>query len=100
MNLSVLSIAPIGTRDAGFCTAEFKGARPVHVPVYPPHPRGERLRAKRKEWKIGLREAAKLLGMSAADLSHVESGSGEFADETAYAWCEARMAAHAEGAPF
>ncbi len=44
------------------------------IDIFPPSPNGKKLRDLRKELDIGLREAAKALGISATELSSLERG--------------------------
>lgn len=79
---AVVSVAPTGSERAfAFGIGEHE------VVVYPPHPDGEALRQARVGADLGLREAAKALGVTPAVLSGLEFGRYRF--ERAEAWAEA-----------
>jgi hypothetical protein len=81
---------PIGTQQtlAFVCPG---GLRPVDLPVYPPSPRGEALRALRVDLRIGLREAATAMGLSAVELGEIERGVSVPEEEASWAWLEAAL---------
>lgn len=68
----------IGTREA-----DAVGIGPVELPVFDGHHRG--IRAVRMRLGIGLRLAARVLGMTARELSAVERGEAEWIDGSSYA---------------
>lgn len=76
MTIKIIPVEPIGTRDAtGFVCREGGGGwGTVTLNTYPPSANGERLRQKRNELDLGLREAAKRLRIKASELSDLESG--------------------------
>ena len=47
----------------------------VDLLVYPPHPQGDRLREARVQVSVSMGELAKVLGITAAELSGLEHGS-------------------------
>lgn len=70
-------IAPIGTETV-YCHQN-RGDEPhvwgpLELPTYPPSPEGEALRDLRVELGLGLREAARVLGLSALELANLERG--------------------------
>jgi hypothetical protein len=64
---------------------------PIEVPAYPPSPNGDRLRARRVELGLGLRDAATRLGLAPVELSGLERGSYTTDDwDAAFAALEAQ----------
>lgn len=75
--IRVIPVEPIGAREVtGFVCRENGqgGYGSITLPAYPPSPDGERLRQKRNELDLGLREAAKRLRIKASELSDLENG--------------------------
>lgn len=80
------AVAPIGERTIPasviICQRGAAGPpRDVRERVYPPSPAGDRLREQRIALALGLREAARELGLSARELSDLEWGRAAFADD-------------------
>lgn len=88
--MKLLPVAPIGThRSAAFvCGPHTSGLREIEEPTYPPSPRGDALRElrAREGAHVTIREAARLLGISAVDVSALELGRATLSDED---WDEA-----------
>jgi hypothetical protein len=76
-------VTPIGwhTSEAFVTTESGCALGPATFPVYPPSPMGNALRERRRESGHTLLSAAKALGMRAADLSSIETGSATLSDE-------------------
>ena len=74
----------IGTQKVGafVCGGERSGFQMVDEPVYAPDhaTQGEAVRALRRSFVKGLREGARLAGLSVVDLSAVELGRQHFTD--------------------
>jgi hypothetical protein len=74
----IRKVEPIGTRTV--YGHQNRGDQPhvwgpIDLPEYPPSPNGARLRARRVELDLSLREAARVLGFSAVELNGLERGS-------------------------
>jgi hypothetical protein len=83
---NVVAVTPLGTREANVFWDGIDeqgrgvgGFGPMTLPVYPPHPNGERLRHLRLSGGLSLHDAAELLGLSAAEFSGLEHGRMTFA---------------------
>lgn len=89
----VIRVESTGLRQttALVCTARGCEVQPVTLDTYPPSPRGERLRALRVELGLGLREAARALGVKASELSGLEFGRARLADEAEWDRAEAMI---------
>ena len=86
-------VAPIGTAPH---TALINGrCDTIEFSVYPPTPRGAALRALRVSLSVGLRRAARALGMSELELSGLERGCDTIA-ETEWDRAEAILREHAD----
>lgn len=87
--MKVLPVEPIGTnRSPAFVdwydekSGTMKGEfREVDMPAYPLSPCGEAMRHLRVLAGLSLRDAAKMFGISAVDLSSLERGSAKLSDE-------------------
>ena len=81
-------IEPVGTRETmAFVAGRRKsGYQPLDMPVYPPHPNGERVQELRLRYDLGLRETAGALKMTASQLSGLEFGRYGF--DTPEEWTE------------
>ena len=62
------------------------GLREVDSPVYPEHPRGKALRSLRVACDVTLGDAARIAGITPAQLSGLEHGRYALANDTE--WCE------------
>lgn len=84
-DLVVTQVAPIGKRTVhGF--GHLADGTPIYeweANVYPPSTDGTALRELRRELDIGLRDAAKRMGISVVQLSALELGSATCDRETA-----------------
>lgn len=84
VKFTVVPVAPIGSHETvahvnrGHLGSGFEV---IAVDDYPPHPRGDALRAARVDVSLGLRDAAKILGVTPVDLSAVEHGRASFASD-------------------
>lgn len=92
MKLTIIPVAPIGTRVATVL-ANPGGLRQVNESVYPDHPCGDALRTLRLRCDLGLREAAKVFDLPPQEVSALERGSATLAPE---AWCQVFCALAAE----
>lgn len=84
MDWKLKPIKPIGTsRGTALVCTEKHGCfdKTVDWPVYPESENGKKIRETRKARGFVLREAARILGMTAVDLSKIECGSAVFDDE-------------------
>ncbi len=88
MKLSVIPVAPTGTR-AATVLANPGGLRQVNEQVYPDHPCGDALRTLRLRCDLGLREAAKVIGLPPSEVSSLERGAATLAPEQ---WCQVFVA--------
>jgi hypothetical protein len=82
--LKLIRVEPIGKqRTVAFACGGGKGGlREVEMDIYPEHKRAVEFREKRvHEAGWSLREAAKKLGLSAAELSDLENGRKTLGDE-------------------
>lgn len=76
--IAARKVEPIGTRTAyGHIN---RGDKPhewgeIQLPAYPDSENGRKLRARRIEIGLGLRDAAKLLGLSPVEASGLERGA-------------------------
>lgn len=70
------------------------GAQMVDTPIYPEHPRGETLRSLRMACDIYMRDAGRLVGITAEQLSGLEHGRYTLENDTV--WCELFAALAAE----
>lgn len=74
--LIITPVAPIG-RSIHLGFGHLADGSPVYAweaDDYPPSPEGKSLRDERRRLDMGLRQAAKALGISAAQLSSLETG--------------------------
>ena len=78
--MTLYPVPSIGLRPSGSgfvcgpASGSLRSTMPA-LPVYPPSPRGEALRAARIAAGLTLRHSAQLLGISAAQLSGLQEGS-------------------------
>ena len=81
--MKLIRVAPIGDRPiAGLVTRESGcGIEWWREPVYPPHPRGAQLRDARMEPYRSLRDAARLTGLTAENISGLENGRYALGDD-------------------
>lgn len=77
-----------GTKEVLASTGERGGWK--EIPSYPPSPRGLRLRDVRLDLRMGLREAAQRLGLTAVEYGRLEYGAAECD------WNEAELALRTE----
>lgn len=88
--MKLIPVAPIGTRRsvALVCGPQTSGLRETEEPTYPPSPRGNALRELRARdgAHVTIREAARRLGISPADMSSLEFGRATLSAED---WVEA-----------
>jgi len=84
LNLALIPVASIGTEKA--LAHVNRGSRHhgwgmIDTPRWPDSPEGRALRVLRLVCDLGLREAAKVLGLSPSDLSALERGSATLSPE-------------------
>lgn len=81
--LHLRAVTPIGQKQGyGFaCGPNGGGLALLTTDEYPPHPTGQLVRDLRVTLGIALRDASKALGLTAVELSSLERGSAELADE-------------------
>lgn len=87
-SFGVVDVEPLGTKKV-FAHLNYGRSRPhewtyIDWPDYPPNAEADTLNAARRAAGLGLREAARLLGMRPVDLSGVEFRSKRFVDPAAY----------------
>jgi hypothetical protein len=82
MTLKLIPIAPSGTRPSpAFVELPSGGEFSIHdFPEYPASERGEALRKCRISRGINIREAARLAGLRASELSGLEFGKFDLSD--------------------
>lgn len=90
INPRLLRVSPVGTRSAtGFWDGRdpktgqsIGGFGTREMPNYPDSPRGKVLGEKRRARMLGLRDCARIAGLTAEEFSGLEHGRYTFADET------------------
>ena len=95
----LISVEQIGTRQGpAFVTRESGcSLENVMIPVYPPSPRGERLFSRRiHRTEHTLREAARLFGLTAVELSGLEHGWYTLGSDAEWDRMEAALVAATE----
>jgi hypothetical protein len=91
MTRILIPVAPIRTRPVTvLCHGDVYQATES---VYPDHPCGDALRTLRLRCDLGLREAAKVIGLPPAEVSSLERGSATLAPEQ---WCQVFVALAAD----
>jgi hypothetical protein len=92
--MKIIKQTPTGTRKVPAFVDYVDGTgelKMIDHHDYPPNPRADALRELRVKLGVGLRAAAKAMGLSAVELAEIERGESMFAHDSSWAYAEAAI---------